>query len=317
MSHMLIRFAAVLAVVIAPQMGRALVDPPVGMQERFRTRATGVRIDALVTDGRRPIGGLTAADFVLTDNGVLQEISRIDTEELPLHLLVVLDTSASISGAKRDRVIEAGRAVVDAIDAKDRVSVVALSHRLFLVDDSSPSHSVAREALSQLVPFGSTALNDAVLAALLLRSDSQSRCLLIVLSDDRDTASWFGPATVLDLAEATDVVAYGVSVATVFQPLSGQEITRLRRRQQPETDIWLAQGHFMDALAQVSGGRVIHTSWSHDLARTFGDILNEFRVRYVLSYTPSVAAAGWHDVEVRLKSRSGKVTARRGYFVDR
>jgi len=45
--------------------------------------------------------------------------------------------------------------------------------------------------------------------------------------------------------------------------------------------------------------------------------LAEFRDRYVLSYTPTgVSPTGWHRLDVKLKGKSGKVTARRGYFAE-
>jgi hypothetical protein len=54
-----------------------------------------------------------------------------------------------------------------------------------------------------------------------------------------------------------------------------------------------------------------------DLHATFAETLAEFRDRYVLSYTPTgVSTTGWHRLEVKLKGKSGKVTARRGYFAE-
>jgi hypothetical protein len=37
----------------------------------FSSSALGVRVDVLVTDGRNAVGGLTAPDFELRDNGVV------------------------------------------------------------------------------------------------------------------------------------------------------------------------------------------------------------------------------------------------------
>jgi len=43
------------------------------------------------------------------------------------------------------------------------------------------------------------------------------------------------------------------------------------------------------------------------------DILQEFRQRYLISYTPrGVAKDGWHKLDVRVK-RGGTVKARPGY----
>jgi hypothetical protein len=45
-------------------------------------------------------------------------------------------------------------------------------------------------------------------------------------------------------------------------------------------------------------------------------VLDEFRARYLVSYTPTgVAAYGWHTLEVTVKTRRGvRVTARPGYL---
>jgi hypothetical protein len=71
----------------------------------------------------------------------------------------------------------------------------------------------------------------------------------------------------------------------------------------------------LDALTEVTGGRVVHAADDAALERTFFDVLQEFRQRYVLSFTPKgVLEQGWHTIEVKLKRGSGQVRARRGYF---
>lgn len=44
-------------------------------------------------------------------------------------------------------------------------------------------------------------------------------------------------------------------------------------------------------------------------------VLQEFRQRYVISYTPQgVSRDGWHTLKVRVKSRGAAVRARPGYL---
>jgi len=47
---------------------------------QFRSATELVSVDVLVTDGRSPIAGLTAADFELTDNGAPQTVKQIYVE---------------------------------------------------------------------------------------------------------------------------------------------------------------------------------------------------------------------------------------------
>ena len=76
------------------------VATSVAQQTRFTSGVDLVRVDALVTDGRHGITGLTSDDFELRDNGVLQTIDAIAIESLPLTVTFVLDTSGSVAGDK-------------------------------------------------------------------------------------------------------------------------------------------------------------------------------------------------------------------------
>jgi hypothetical protein len=52
-----------------------------------------------------------------------------------------------------------------------------------------------------------------------------------------------------------------------------------------------------------------------NLGAIFLSVLEEFRHRYLLSYTPrNVPAGGWHRLEVRLKGRRAAIKARPGYL---
>ncbi len=52
-----------------------------------------------------------------------------------------------------------------------------------------------------------------------------------------------------------------------------------------------------------------------NLAATFLGILDEFRHRYLVSYTPKgVPKDGWHKLDVRVKNRRATIKARPGYL---
>src|SRR5690606_38996899 len=64
-------------------------------QAVFRATANLVAVDATVMRGRNPVVGLTAADFRMTDNGVVQEIASVSQGTMPLDLTIALDFSTS------------------------------------------------------------------------------------------------------------------------------------------------------------------------------------------------------------------------------
>ncbi len=66
----------------------------------------------------------------------------------------------------------------------------------------------------------------------------------------------------------------------------------------------------------VTGGRVISADQGQ-LRESLTRLLEEYRARYVLSYQPKGSlVSGWHTLEVSLKGTSGRVLARRGYYVE-
>jgi hypothetical protein len=55
---------------------------------------------------------------------------------------------------------------------------------------------------------------------------------------------------------------------------------------------------------------------STKLETAFTRVLDEFRQRYLLTFSPATdSAPGWHHLDVRVKRRGVTVKARAGYFV--
>ena len=79
--------ASVLAALLVPQAGPT-----------FRTNVERVQVDVSVTRDGQPVPGLSASDFVLTDNGDPQDLESVVLEDVPLSVQLLLDTSASVSG---------------------------------------------------------------------------------------------------------------------------------------------------------------------------------------------------------------------------
>ena len=276
-------------------------------QQRFTARAEAVRVDVLVTSGNTLVSGLTAKDFEVRDSGVVQRIEQIDVEQLPLNLILVLDTSGSVAGQRLQHLLEAGRSLLEGLREHDRVALVSFAARVRLLAPLTPGRYQIRAAFDGLKGAGTTSLRDAAFAALALREADPGRTLMLLFSDGADTSSWLTATKVIDTATRTDVVVYPVGTRE-------QMPIRLRGEFTNKKDIEQS-GKFLDALADATGGRVMMAGGDADLRATFVKTLAEFRDRYVLYYQPAgVAPGGWHPLQVRLKGKSGKVTARRGYF---
>ncbi len=159
--------------------------------QRFRTATDAVRVDVLVLDGSRPVSGLTAGDFVLTDSGVTQQVDVLSMDDLPVSVMLALDTSTSVTGTTLDRLKDGATAALDAVGPDGRVAVITFASAVTLAAGWAPPGAATRTALSAAIAGGMTALYDAAFAAL-TSPDSLAgrRNLIIVFSDGADTASW-------------------------------------------------------------------------------------------------------------------------------
>lgn len=89
----------------------------------FRSGVDAVRIDVSVMNGVRPVTGLTAANFVVTDAGVAQVVERVEVDTVPLNIMLVLDTSGSMNGDRLTDLMGASRRLVEALKPVDSAAL--------------------------------------------------------------------------------------------------------------------------------------------------------------------------------------------------
>ena len=263
-------------------------------QPTFSSRVEAVRVDVLVKDRGQVMRGLGPQDFEVRDEGVLQEVDLVRLEQVPLNVILGLDVSQSVNGERLEHLLDASNTILDRLKGDDRAALLTFSHAVRLRQELTVDIPRVREALDAVVPQGQTSLVDGTSAAIALSGSDVGRSLLIVFSDGVDTSSFLSVDAVLQSARRADVVTYGVAVRSRISP------------------------KFLKDLGEVTGGSVIEIESTKDLSQTFLRILDEFRQRYLLSFSPrGVSLTGWHRLEVRVKGRRATVSARAGYQAGR
>jgi VWFA-related protein len=278
--------AALIAFVLLPVSSGAQQHPP-----SFSSRTLGVRVDVLVTDGRKPVAGLTAQDFELRDNGVLQAVEVVDAADVPLNAVLAFDTSASTKGRRRADLIAAGESLLDGLEPADRASLTTFSHAVLPRIALTSDLPAVRAELRRIEPEGQTAIMDGVYTALTTTLAQTGRSLVVVCTDGSDTSSWLQPGEVMEAARRGNAVIYAVTSA------EGHRSRPLR------------------AVVDETGGQSLQVKSSAELGDALRRILQEFRSRYILAYSPSgVPMGGFHTLDVRMKGRGLTVKARPGYI---
>ncbi len=286
-------------------------------EQRFRSVIEVVQVDVTVTLRGNVVTGLTAADFTVRDRGIIQSVTAVSADRVPLHLLLVLDTSSSLRSSQLVELKKAAAAAVASLRPSDGVTLLTFSHDVHERASPSDPRSTATEVLDGLTAYGSTSLHDAIFSALVLRHGDVRKPVAIVFSDGEDTSSWLEAGPLLEEAMRSDVPIFAVSP----MPIDGgagrmgrdqlpREASRAFFNRNPQ----MARTALLTFLTEDTGGALLKVQSTNDLSSTFVSILNNFRTRYVLSYTPSgVDVAGWHPIQVRVNRRNVEVRARPGY----
>lgn len=255
----------------------------------FTSGVEAIRVDVLVSRGGRPVTGLTPADFEVRDDGVVQQIDHAAFEEIPLNVVLALDASSSVAGPRAQHLRAASRGLLDRLKPEDHAALVTFGDAVIVRSGLTRDLSSIREALDQTVPFGDTSLVDASHTALLLGESQPGRALVIVFSDGVEVTSYLDASAVLDTAKRSDAVVYGVALKNL--------------------------GPFLRDLTDASGGELFEIESTSELDTAFAKVLDQFRHRYLLSYTPrGVKRGGWHRLQVRVKQGGATVRARPGYL---
>jgi VWFA-related protein len=261
--------------------------PPV-----FRAEVESTYVDVFVSDGGRAVPGLRAANFVLEDNGVRQEVELVSADTRSLHAILVFDTSSSVAGEKLAALRSAGEAFLDGLRPLDEAALVTFSHEIAWAAGPTADKQVVRGALQRLEAKGATALFDALYAALTL-GDIRGRSLVVLFTDGDDNTSLLGDSQLRIVAERSNALIHVVGLGD-------------------RSD----QRALLRDIADRAGGRFWTPESPRRLRDAFAAIAASMGERYVLRYAPQgVKREGWHSLNVRLKDAKGTVQARRGYWV--
>lgn len=302
-------FAVTLAVSVT-----VLQTPPT-----FTARKAGVRLDVSVLNGRLPVQGLQAQDFEVSDNNVKQQFFVVETLDAPLDLVLLIQPLRSLDEG-RQSLLRAGMTVFPKVlRDTDRLAVIMASAAPDVV---RPLLNVTRDFAQAPTLTGAegVALRDGLMRSFLLFDQEDRRKAIFTFTDGQHDRSWVTtagieaaaarqPAQVLVAALDT------ISVGAVGSAVRGPQGVVNSVTQYGKDDAELILPDYLVSLSRKTGGQVV------DLRRAqanlvLEEVLTNLRSRYVITYEPSTALKGWHDVVVRLKKRRGEVITRAGYWTE-
>ena len=248
----------------------------------FRSGASLVALSVTVTEGKRLIPGLTLDDFAVYEDGVQQRVQFFESHDIPIDLILLLDTSASMSD-KMPVVHEAAVGFLKTLRETDRGAVVTFGDNVNISQPLTSDRATLEQAVRRAQPHGSTALNNALYVAMkeFARAAQQSgevrRQAIAVLSDGEDTSSVIAFDDVLAMARKTGINIYTICLQNHYSVARAET----NRKYFSESD------YAMRTLAQETGAQSYFPQSVQELKGIYAGISDELSNQYSIGYSPS------------------------------
>lgn len=257
----------------------------------IRLDVNAVLVPVTVSDSwDRPIEDLQKGDFQVFEDNVRQEIISSSIEDTPASVGVVFDSSGSMSNK-----ITASVAAVDQFFTTtvpgDEFLLVRFSDKPHFIAGFTPDIDEISRWLHATRPSGWTALNDALyLGIQKMKTASNTRKVLLVLSDGGDNNSRYSTREIRELVRESGVGIYSISF---FQ---GSKL--------------------LQSVSTETGGRLIQIHHTRELPEAIEKLSRLIRSQYVLSYYSSNLERDgkYRRVRVELNRPMARMSWRHGYY---
>jgi Ca-activated chloride channel family protein len=245
--------------------------------ESIKIQTEMVQLDVKVTDQTgRSAPGLTKDDFAVYEDKVAQNIESVSSEEAPVSMGLVIDTSGSMR-AKIYTVAEAARGLIRQMRPDDEAFFVQFKTEAELVREFTSDRRSLEDALRELYIGGGTALLDAIIATAdhAHEKGRRRRKALVVITDGVEKNSSAKEKEVIEAMKEDEVQVYLVGFVDKEESFSlfGSPAKKAK--------------DLLTRLADDSGGRAFFPTDVRETPAIAAQIDKDLRAQYVISYYPN------------------------------
>jgi Ca-activated chloride channel family protein len=286
--------ACVVALTIAAAAGLGAQQPT------FRGGTQIVSLFITVADAqRRLVPGLTKDAFEILDNDKVQPVAYFDNSVQPITVVVMLDTSGSMTGSI-GLLKEAAEQFLIRLLPEDKGRVGAFNDKIQMSSQFTSNRDELVSDVKDLDYGNGTRLWDAVGASMDELKNIDGRRVVLVFTDGDDTESRLGLGKVIDRARAEEVMIYAIGLESRY--FDGSRMVRSK----PDSGL--------RKIADETGGGYFELTKTSDLAPTFTAVAQELHSQYVIGFTPTQLDNRVHKLTVRMKQPGLTARARRSYL---
>jgi len=273
----------------------------------IRTSVNLVLVPVTITDDQNhPVIGLNQDNFQIFEDKKPQEIKHFSSEDSPVSIGILVDTSGSMS-YKLDEAREAVAQFCDAANPQDEFFLITFADEARVATDFTTRTQDITNELLTVSSRGQTALLDAIYMGIQkMRGARYARRALLILSDGGDNHSRYTEHDVKAAIKEADETIYSIGIFDHYvntqEESLGPELLRSIAEKTGGTAFTLSRLGEMPALTRIIGVQLRH--------------------QYMLAYQPQSAPLDgkWHKLNVKLRLPKAfhnyffHVGARPGYY---
>ncbi len=275
-------------------------------QDRYQFRVTVdlISLNVTVIDNReRFVTDLLEDDVSIYEDGIAQEVSVFSREDLPIRMVLLIDTSASMD-EKMSFAQKAAVNFVHEMKDDDLTEVLEFGSKPHILQPFTADVEKLNRAIRMTQAGGTTQLYNALyisLKGLSRRRQDIRRQAIVVLSDGEDTSSLVTFERVMELAKETDVTIYTIS---------------LRREGGRRSRAFSEAEFVLKKLAEETGGQWFFPEQIEELTDVYARIAAELKNQYNIGYVSNNPKrdGSWRRVVVQTTYPNLRVRTKLGYY---
>ncbi len=247
-----------------------------------------VSVFAAVTNANgAPVTDLAKDDFELREDGVKQKLAVFEQQsELPLSIVMELDTSGSVHKDFQLEIESARRFISSILRPVDRLSLIQFSEIVEEVVPFTADQKKIAQGVKRIRLGSGTALYDAIYLGGESLIGRSGRKVMVLITDGGDTMSKTDYAMAVRAAQQAEAIVYSIIVVPIAASAgrnTGGE-------------------HALIQLSEDTGGKHYYADNIGSLDRAYQKISRELRTQYLLGYYPSqrIADSDFRRIDIRV-----------------
>jgi Ca-activated chloride channel family protein len=255
-------------------------DGPLADDDVVKLGTDLVLLNVTVVDAsNNPVMDLKQADFEVLEDKVAQKIDFFTREQVPVSVVLTIDTSGSMR-PKLDTVIKAATNLVKDSKPNDELAVIEFKDQPELLEEFTTNVTDVVDTLQGLIASRQTAMLDALyLAADYASKEGRNRRKAVVLvSDGLDEDSYYKFEEVVEHLRETDVQVYLVGFTNDLEKSGGWVFSKSPKEKAEK---------LLNRIANETGGRAFYPKELADVHTIAQQISTDLRTQYLIGYYPT------------------------------